>query len=461
MAPASTTFIAGGTGVLTLDIGGPSGFASQLVTIEPQTSGVLVVLPSQTFGPGQAQGTWGLTGLTPGMTAKFKVDAVDAGGGSKPGTDECCSGIVEVTVPPETTDGDDDEVIDLDIKKTGVVIPEGQMGPAGEQHFAGYTFTLAVTNVGAGFNGTNAIIVTDVVPAGLKFTNAAGTDWNCGPTSQFPIVAGGTLTCTYVGSLPLTTGQALPSITVNASMPGFPTSYAFENCADVDVPPSAGETDVNPANDRSCLSDAHSRSSPPPTSTSTSVSTPLACDKASTRLKDGACECRYPGMKQTKDTSCKCPAGQTLVKGEGCVKKPLACDDRSTQLRGETCQCLYQGMTRTSKTMCACPEGNILVTGIGCVVPGKPTTSTSTSTTTSTTTTTTSEPKLECKEPMVPNKKGDACKCPKGTELKGSECVKKRSIFGDVLDNVNIGVGIGGNGGGGGGGSTPKPDIVP
>jgi len=61
---------------------------------------------------------------------------------------------------------------------------------------------------------------------------------------------------------------------------------------------------------------------------------------------------------------------------------------------------------------------------------------------------------------MVPNKKGDACKCPKGMELKDNTCVKKSSFFGDVLDNVHIGVGVGGNGGGGGG-STPKPDIVP
>src|ERR1019366_6867916 len=63
--------------------------------------------------------------------------------------------------------------VDVGIKKTGVTSP-----PVTVNY---YQFTLTVTNSGAGFSGSGAIIVTDVVPPGMRFDIATGTDWICNP----------------------------------------------------------------------------------------------------------------------------------------------------------------------------------------------------------------------------------------------------------------------------------------
>jgi uncharacterized repeat protein (TIGR01451 family) len=130
-----------------------------------------------------------------------------------------------------------DPVIDLAIAKAVAA----QTGTAG-----GYTFTLAVTNVGPAFTGTNVITVTDVVPAGMTFTGASATNWTCTPAT---VNAGGTLTCTYTGSGPTAPNQSLGTITINATGSG-----PFENCAVVGVPPESGFQDSNPQNNRACVS---------------------------------------------------------------------------------------------------------------------------------------------------------------------------------------------------------------
>lgn len=55
---------------------------------------------------------------------------------------------------------------------------------------------------------------------------------------------------------------------------------------------------------------------------------------------------------------------------------------------------------------------------------------------------------------MVPNKKRTACACPEGTEFKNGKCVKKSSLFEDILGHVSIGVGVGVGGGRGNGSSN-------
>lgn len=129
--------------------------------------------------------------------------------------------------------------IDVGIKKTGVSKP----GPAGTD----YTFTLAMTNVGPAFTGANVITVTDVVPAGMTFTAATGApDWTCVPAG--PIPAGGTLTCTYVGTGPAAAGASLGTITVTATAPG---GGPFENCAKIAT--SGGFVDPNQDDNKSCI----------------------------------------------------------------------------------------------------------------------------------------------------------------------------------------------------------------
>lgn len=456
-----------GTGILTLNVNGPPGFTSTLVTVTSLTNGVIVAPPSQTFGTGQTQGNWALTGLAPGMVVKFKIDAVDVGGGSKPGTDKCCSSTVEVTVPttqivlPK---------IDLSIEKTGVMKTEEHKGAPLSTT---YDFTLSVSNIGDPLTGSHAIVVTDLVPAGMEFTNAFGTDWDCGPAGQFPIAAGGVLSCTYLGTAQIATGAPLPPITVKASVLGSPSSYAFENCAGVGLTPDSGLTDSNAGNDRSCYrggKEKPSVSPPPPPAPK--------CDQRSTRLEDDVCICRYSNMTRKTPTQCACPAGQSLVAREGCVKKPLVCDKWSASSHGDGCRCLYEGMSKTSPTSCSCPVDQIIVAGVGCVVPSKPSGPHKPGTVQPVqpaTPKTPAEPQESCgegatmesdgscvpvcKAPMAINAERTACECPKGTELKGGICVKESNILDDVLGNVHFGIGIGG--GGSGGSSKPSPSPVP
>ena len=99
---------------------------------------------------------------------------------------------------------------------------------------------LAVTNVGSAFAGANVIQVTDVVPAGMTFTAASGTDWTC---AALPATAGQTVTCVYTGSGPTAPGQSLGSIAITATAAG---EGPWENCAVVGLTPASGIADSNP-----------------------------------------------------------------------------------------------------------------------------------------------------------------------------------------------------------------------
>ncbi|MEJ0097530.1 MAG: hypothetical protein WDM84_05790 [Bauldia sp.] len=96
---------------------------------------------------------------------------------------------------PDGSCGQSGTPIDVAVKKTGATSPPPDV--------PWYSFTLAVTNVGAPFNGNGSgtVTATDVVPAGMSFTSVAATapaDWLC-PTAM-PAAAGTTVTCTYIGA---------------------------------------------------------------------------------------------------------------------------------------------------------------------------------------------------------------------------------------------------------------------
>ncbi len=135
---------------------------------------------------------------------------------------------------------------DLGIQKTMTTHGHGQ-------DILGYTYTLVVTNVGAPVNGQNTVTVTDVVPAGLSFASATGTNWSC--TGPFPIAAGGTLTCTYTASGTLATGQALPPITADDGQfhagHGAAVDHQLRRCR---VATGSGLTDSDASNNHSCAS---------------------------------------------------------------------------------------------------------------------------------------------------------------------------------------------------------------
>ena len=124
---------------------------------------------------------------------------------------------------------------DIGIQKIGEV---NLNNPKGD-----YNFTIGVTNRAAPLTGPQTITVTDVVPAGMTFTNVTSVNWTCSPIPGPPIPAGGTLTCTYSGTFPVATNQLLGTI----SIVGTGGTGPYENCA------SLGQTDGNSSNDKACV----------------------------------------------------------------------------------------------------------------------------------------------------------------------------------------------------------------
>ena len=134
--------------------------------------------------------------------------------------------------------------VDVAIAKTGVKVEVADMPPPGVTNL---TYTLAMTNIGPGFAGTNAITVTDVVPAGMTFTSVSGApNWNCTPAT---VTAGNILTCTYIGSGPAAAGASLGSITIKATARG---EGPWTNCANVGIADGSG-ADSNLDNNKSCV----------------------------------------------------------------------------------------------------------------------------------------------------------------------------------------------------------------
>ncbi|MGA7966565.1 MAG: hypothetical protein WCB49_11890, partial [Gammaproteobacteria bacterium] len=82
-------------GTYTVTLSG-SGFAGTDITMSSETSGVTVSPPQQ---PWAATTTWTVSGATPGQTVKLFVNGTKVGGGSKPDTDQCCSGEIKIVMP--------------------------------------------------------------------------------------------------------------------------------------------------------------------------------------------------------------------------------------------------------------------------------------------------------------------------------------------------------------------------
>jgi len=131
--------------------------------------------------------------------------------------------------------GEESEPVDVSVTK---VFEKGPVKGAGD-------FTLLVTNVGAPFNATAAIAITDSVPAGMTINAAIGTDWTCAP---IPVVGPATLTCQYAGTGVMATG-ATSQVVLTASTEG---AGPFENCADVGISLTSGYEDTVAANNHAC-----------------------------------------------------------------------------------------------------------------------------------------------------------------------------------------------------------------
>jgi uncharacterized repeat protein (TIGR01451 family) len=135
--------------------------------------------------------------------------------------------------------------IDLAIKKTS---SEGKYDSASGTWT--FQFTLSVANVGNPFFAQNYIAINDPVPAGLTFTAAAGSNWNC-PAGQFPATNPNALNCTYnFGAGQIATGQVLAPLVITVSVKN---AGKYENCATTGINGAPWLQETTLANNKSCV----------------------------------------------------------------------------------------------------------------------------------------------------------------------------------------------------------------
>ncbi len=136
--------------------------------------------------------------------------------------------------------------IDLALEKKGVVDTK----PDAPTGISSFTYTLVVTNTGAGFTVPGGIVsVTDVAPANMTFTSASGTaGWTCLPATVPPA---GTLSCSFAGgAVAAGPGAVVGTITITATYTG---TASVENCASVGVLNTSGFQDQSPNNNKGCV----------------------------------------------------------------------------------------------------------------------------------------------------------------------------------------------------------------
>lgn len=103
------------------------------------------------------------------------------------------------------------------------------------------TYTIDVTNNGPA-DVTDTITVTDTLPAGLSFNNAAGGSWSCGASGQ-------TVTCTHPALATPNVGSDYPRLTLTVNVDNAPSGGVYANTATVDLPANAATFDNVPFND--------------------------------------------------------------------------------------------------------------------------------------------------------------------------------------------------------------------
>ena len=217
-----------GTYTFTLSGAGTSG---SVITLVSQTPGVTVMPPQQ---PWAATTTWTINGATPGQLVALNANASKTGGGTAPGSDECCSGDIKVVMP----ECENKPPIDLKVEKENT--------PSGGQ---GNGFNVWVTNVGAPITfAPGQLTVDDVIPAGLNIFTQSSPNWTCSP---LPATGPATIHCTYNLAGSLGTGAQLTDSLV---FTGVLTNHEkpLENCATVSIPASVG-IDTNSSNDKACV----------------------------------------------------------------------------------------------------------------------------------------------------------------------------------------------------------------
>ncbi|MBI5323099.1 hypothetical protein [Bradyrhizobium sp.] len=373
------TFPAGG---ITITENIPAG-----MTVTGVTGAGWSCVPPTLVGPGTMHCTYGPAGslatnasLSSTMVVHYTTtgpgpftNCATVGIGSSSGVDTNPANDTACATVTETAGN-----IDLAVVKTGGTSPVPQVN--------GYAFHLAVTSVGAPFNGTNVVTVTDVVPAGMTFNSATGTNWTC---VTLPASAGSTITCTYIGAGPTVPNQSLGTIDIVATALGAAPFPPFTNCAQVGTKPGSGLSDVNPPNDKSCVTVTKPVAGCPPPMVPGPVAGQCICPPP-THLVGNKCEgpppppsCQPPMVPGPVAGQCIC-LPPTVQKGKECVR-PMEC--RSPLI------------PNASGTGCGCPAG-LEQRGRECVKP------------------------TVCNPPAKLNRRG-ACECPTDMVARGNSCIER------------------------------------
>jgi uncharacterized repeat protein (TIGR01451 family) len=229
---------------------GPCG--PDTVVQDPPTTGLTV--PSQQVGVSQSGGTatWGClilgggvncvtaSTLPVGYTATFTFTATVTVA-PPPGGVANIQNCATVNNPNDPLNpanpGNNQSCVTLQVQGVGnpmdlalVKLLDGQLRVEQEA-----TYVLRVTNGGGGPT-SGPIVVSDPLPAGLRFVSASGPGWSCAAQGQ-------NVTCRAAG--PIQTGQT-STILLRVRV-AAPAGTQITNCATVET---AG--DANPANNRSC-----------------------------------------------------------------------------------------------------------------------------------------------------------------------------------------------------------------
>lgn len=339
-------------------------------TIVCTYKGPLPVAPSATLPPVKIMAAaLGAQGGSIRNCAKVKLASRSQNDSNVGNNDDC------VSVDTRRKD-DDGGNVDFSLNKSA----KPTIGPVPNT----FEFSLTARNAGdAALNSPVSIQVSDVVPSGMVFLNAGGSNWSCG--SGYPKTSGATVTCAYTGPMPVGAGATLPPVKITAAVTGA-TQPTIRNCAAVTVS-SRSQRDARPGNNDDCATIEVNRQTTPTTTEDASCRPPEHWNgRRCVRCRDG----------ETWDEGARrCRALDKPV-------SPLTCDQRTTNFTPNGCVCRYPNMQQFAPHMCACPAGTSLTPGVGCVP--------------------------ECREPMTLNRDKLVCECPKGTELKGDKCEKEDGL---------------------------------
>ncbi|WP_412050835.1 VWA domain-containing protein [Hoeflea sp. Naph1] len=229
-----------GTFVVTIDPLGAGGELPAYVEVDSLTTGITLSSSTHVVPVRNGQAQFTLVGANPGDTIKLMVSGSTLDLSSETGMSICCNGEIEITIPEDIECGHNG--YDLAVAKTGAT------SPAPEAPY--YSFEITVSNLGDEIGDAGSIQVTDIVPDGMVFDTATGTDWTC---DSLPANAGDSVVCTYTGAGPVGAGQVLSPISIAVTATGEGPFGAFENCAIVGTEESANLHDAHAFNNQSCV----------------------------------------------------------------------------------------------------------------------------------------------------------------------------------------------------------------